>query len=120
MDNRETQPQQQPTQKPQQQQLQPPPRQFRSQVSAPAVYNNIDQYQPQQQQSFNYNYKEYMQQQQQQQVTYSQPSVKKSRRGAGAGERESAFAPFSVQAVVPVASQGELLVGKFGPTEKLN
>ena len=47
-------------------------------------------------------------QQQQQQVTYSQPSVKKSRRGAGAGERESAFsAPFSVQAVVPVTSQGE-------------
>lgn len=106
---RETQQQpQQPQQQQPQQQLQAPPiRQFRSQVSAPTGYNNIDQYQ-QQQQSFNYNYKEYMQQQQQQQVTYSQPTVKKSR-GGRAGAGESAFAPFSVQAVAPLVSQGEPL-----------
>ena len=94
------------TQQPQQQQHQPAARQFRSQVSAPAGYNNIDQYQSQQQQqqSFNYNYKELMQQQQQ--VTYSQPSIKKSRGGRqAAGPGESAFTPFSVQG--PLAtSQG--------------
>ena len=94
------------TQQPQQQH-QPAARQFRSQVSAPAGYNNIDQYQSQQQQqqqSFNYNYKELMQQQQQ--VTYSQPSIKKSRGGRqAAGPGESAFTPFSVQG--PLAtSQG--------------
>ena len=100
---RETQ-QQQPQQKLQQHQS--AARQFRSQVSAPAGYNNIDQYQPQQQQqSFNYNYKELMQQQQQ--VTYSQPSIKKSRGGRqGAGPGESAFTPFSVQGPLPT-SQGE-------------
>ena len=107
MDNisniRETQQQQQQPQQ-QLQQHQPAARQFRSQVSAPAGYNNIDQYQPQQQ-SFNYNYKELMQQQQQ--VTYSQPSIKKSRGGRpGAGPGESAFTPFSVQGPLPT-SQGE-------------